>query len=560
MRLLIAALIAAAAPVIAVPLDSVFVHARYLASLGLEARQNLAASPYGICNGHCKVVGPLDLACGDVSRSTRRSLAACRTACDDGSRAQVSECLTCIHEDGSNSTQAGRTSVLEWAEFMDTTCPLIRDTTTTPPSTRPCSQCDALYPRVMMACNSSNPETCRGLCGDLGLINECIECYRPYGFEEYASYGRDAQWYCTTEGGQACSRMIGDVNRLCDDGQSSCKDICTGSHWEDIKQCERAVPSSGLTGTQGPTILDGIGSFNQYCEQPPKPNKTGCATECDTIRATYGDLCRDKQATKCRGMCTPENLGAFEACNTCAQGGNSTYTEDTKLSISASWASLGTWCRQVETKPIDDPEVIGTIPDPKPVEVVETEPTETDTTKDPGPLKNPFANSETSNTGSPLKGIPTWGIGVAAGGGALLIAAVVGSVIACNYECDPDHRRLRRRRKKNKKNDEEKPQQQQQQQQQQDPQIVGFMVPSERPPSQGYFAGASSPPLSTPLSAPVSMAHTPVGPGPMSPPQSPPGSPPPTGAYPQQQYGQFPQQQYGQQYAPYPPYQGGQQY
>ncbi len=231
----------------------------------------------------------------------------------------------------------------------------------------------------------------------------------------------------------------------------------------------------------------------------------------------------------------------------------------------------------VEVKPIDDPEVIGTVPDPKPIETVEIDPTTDPNTKDT-PLKNPFVDSETSSPSTGSKGIPTWGIGVAAGGGAVLIAAVVGSIIACNYECDPDHRRLRRRRKNKKKKDDEKPYQQQQQQQQQEPQVVGYMMPTERPPSQGYFAGPTSPPMSSPLSPPVSMAHTPVGgavsppmsPPPMSPPpMSPPGSPPPVGygypqqqygQYPEQQYGQFPQQQYGQQYAPYPPHQGAQQY
>ncbi|BEI85803.1 hypothetical protein CcaverHIS002_0600900 [Cutaneotrichosporon cavernicola] len=565
------------APALALPLESAFAHGRYIASLNLvtrqhETRQQLTASIWGTCGAECSGISDtLRNDCGvELQQRFRRDVAVCEAACKTDYKGKLSQCDACLKglTNETDSTLAGQREVATWESFMASFCP----TSTTPPeTTNPeplCSQCTALYPRVMTACNTSNPDTCRGLCGDLDAINSCVECYGD-GYDEYKSYARDAQWYCTTDGGKGCSRMMDDVGKLCGDDQTHCNDICTGDNWADIKQCEDAVPNSGLTGSQGPTILDGIGSFNTFCAKvPPEVIKTGCAKECDAIRGTYGDLCRDKQATKCQGMCSPDNLGSFEACNSCSQGGNSTYTDDTKSSISASLTTLTAWCIKVETNPIDNPEVINTIPDPTPVETVEIVPVDPKDTKDPGTLKNPFTKSDSSNSSTESKGIPTWGIGVAAGGGALLLAGVVGSIIACNYQCDHDHRRLRRRRRKNKKKDDDEKPQQQQPPPQQEPQIVGYMVPSERPPSQGYFAGPASPPMGTPLSPPVSMAHTPIGPGPISPPQSPPpmsppGSPPPMGyAYPQQQFGQqqYGQQQYGQHYPPYPPHQGGQQY
>ncbi|GMK56116.1 hypothetical protein CspeluHIS016_0211720 [Cutaneotrichosporon spelunceum] len=593
MRLSTAALIAFVGPALAVPLDSVFAHGRYLASLNVVTRQLVtrqAAYPpewWGTCLSDCNPIAEqLDSTCGPEFRNTRRAASACAAQCTGDYKTKLDVCSACLGK--LNDTQAianGKEEVSFWITYMSDYCPGVENPPpgTNPPTTNPpgtkepepmCPQCESIYTRVMMACNTSSPDTCSGLCGDLDAINSCVTCYGSIdGYNAFRSYAGDAQWYCTTDGGQGCTRMIGTAAQLCGESQTHCSDICTGDNWTDIKKCEGAAPSSDLTGSQAQTIMDGIGAFNKFCEkEPPVVTKPGCGKECDAIRATYGDLCRDKEATKCRGMCTPDNLGAFEACNSCAQGVNSTYTDDTKTSISASLTTLNAWCTKVDTKPIDDPEVVSTIPDPTSVETVEVVPEDDNTSTDQentGTITNPFANSSSSNSNTESKGIPTWAIGVAAAGGALVLAAVAGAVIAYNYQCDHDHRRLRRRRKKNKKkDDDEKPHKPHEEQPpQQEPQVIGYMVPTERPPSEGYFAGLSSPPLSTPLSAPVSMAHTPMSQGSVSLPQSPPavsppGSPPPTGyPYPQQQFGQ-PQydQQYGQHYAPFPPHQGGQQY
>lgn len=263
------------------------------------------------------------------------------------------------------------------------------------------------------------------------------------------------------------------------------------------------------------------------------------------------------------------NLGALDGCNTCAQGDQSIYSSQTKSSIQTNLNTLRTWCTTATTKP-DDPEVIGNVPDPKDIEKV-TKNEETTNTNSPStnnPIKNPFGTSESSSSNNNdtktggSKGIPTWGIGVAAGGGAVAIIALVSSIVACNYECDHDHRKLRRRRKnKKKKDDEPQYHPQPMQQEPQQPQLVGYIYPNPndgRPQSQGYFSNPASPPMSTPLSGPVSMAHTPTGH--MSPPQSPtpmsmspPVSPPPF-AQPGQ-HGMYPTQQY----QPYQPYPGGQQ-
>jgi hypothetical protein len=83
MRLLIAALLAAllAASALASPIDGVWAHARYLASL--QTRQNVAAapSPWGSCGDLCSVIEPLNTACGDVSFRRRRGVEECRIAC-----------------------------------------------------------------------------------------------------------------------------------------------------------------------------------------------------------------------------------------------------------------------------------------------------------------------------------------------------------------------------------------------------------------------------------------------------------------------------------------------
>lgn len=114
---------------------------------------------------------------------------------------------------------------------MSDICPLIEDTTNPDPDPTPnCNQCNVTYTRVTLACNTSNPDTCRGLCGELDMINSCVDCYGSVGgFSDFISYAGDARWYCTTGGGQACSRMIDDVGSLCGQDQSRCKDICTVS-------------------------------------------------------------------------------------------------------------------------------------------------------------------------------------------------------------------------------------------------------------------------------------------------------------------------------------------
>lgn len=128
---------------------------------------------------------------------------------------------------------------------MSDTCPIINnpDPVVTPKpeitpkpdnpiTTRPCSECDSLNPVVMIACNTSNPNTCRGLCSNLDLMHSCVDCYNkaaPGSFGEFESYVKDADWYCSTDGGKACSATIDAVGELCTENSDKCKDMCAVS-------------------------------------------------------------------------------------------------------------------------------------------------------------------------------------------------------------------------------------------------------------------------------------------------------------------------------------------
>lgn len=233
-----------------------------------------------------------------------------------------------------------------------------------------------------------------------------------------------------------------------------------------------------------------------------------------------------------------ENRAALDACNLCAHGNESLYSDPIRASIQSNVTSIATWCQVAVEKPNDDPVVIGTLPKPRDLDKIVPKDEETNR-KNPSisnpnnpnnpnsPIKNPFGNTSSSSSNNSSsndsKGIPTWGIGVAAAGSVVAVLAAVSGVVAYNFECDHDHRKLRRKRKNKKKKHDDMPPPLMHPEPEK-PQLVGYVYPT-----QTYTGVPTNPPMSPP---PMPMG----------------------------QYGhQGPHASYGA-YAPYQPHQGGHQY
>lgn len=184
----------------------------------------------------------------------------------------------------------------------------------------PCQECHPHTPhfdKVNFACNSSDPYACSRLCpDDVPQIQSCISCFYENEMEnypeftDYLAYADDAQFYCSVDAGFPCSELLEVSARLCGDDseENQCRELCQGPNWDNVKRCEEALPGSGLTGNQASIIAEGIATLTEFCTMPPKPVKKGCAGECDAILVTYDEMCKDKNAQKCRGMCTVSPL------------------------------------------------------------------------------------------------------------------------------------------------------------------------------------------------------------------------------------------------------------
>lgn len=155
-----------------------------------------------------------------------------RTHCangQDSASSNVRTCEDCTLSPNSSASEEGKNVASGWITWLSDSCPAILKTPD-PVTSRPCDECVPINPIVMNACNTSNPNTCRGLCSNLDAMHGCVDCYNkaaPGSFDEFNSYVRDADWYCQTDGGQACSAMMGDADELCG-GQdmTKCKEIC----------------------------------------------------------------------------------------------------------------------------------------------------------------------------------------------------------------------------------------------------------------------------------------------------------------------------------------------